>query len=154
MFLNLFQSAYRDRILNGCTSQSRQNVPAIFVQLNDQRVWLGTAPLFDRITGCIKVGIGFTFLQLKLNWVVKIILTGSTFHNNNERYNLNCDYWDCLFLTDALDASRLKLAALFWPWMYVPPGKFPQLILQFLNSIEKLIFFLILRFVEFYFSSL
>jgi len=57
--LDRILSAYRDRILNGCTAQSKYNVPAIFVELKDPRIWLGTAPLFDRITGCIKVSSFF-----------------------------------------------------------------------------------------------
>ena len=35
--LDRILSAYRDRIMNGCTSQSKYNVPAVFVELRDSR---------------------------------------------------------------------------------------------------------------------
>jgi Sulfotransferase family len=35
--LDRILSAYRERILNGCTAQSKYNVPALFVELKDDR---------------------------------------------------------------------------------------------------------------------
>lgn len=48
-------SAYRDRILNGCTSQSKNYVPRVFSLTRPSLLRLGSAKLFDKITGCITV---------------------------------------------------------------------------------------------------
>ena len=76
--LDRILSAFRDRILNGCTSQSKYNVPALFVELRDPRVWLGTAPLFDRVTGCIKVRT-----YRKILYLVKRQVLGKRFMGSN-----------------------------------------------------------------------
>ena len=48
-------SAFRDRILDGCTGQSIHTVPKIFLEEHDSRARYGTSPLFNRDTGCIIV---------------------------------------------------------------------------------------------------
>ena len=47
-------SAYRDRILNGCTDQAKLHIPAIFHLTRSHFLTLGTSILYDKITGCIK----------------------------------------------------------------------------------------------------
>ncbi len=48
-------SAYRDRILNGCTGQSKNYVPRILHLTRKTSSALGNAYMYDRNTGCIKV---------------------------------------------------------------------------------------------------
>ena len=46
-------SAYRDRILNGCTDQAKLHIPAIFHLTRSNLLTLGTSVLYDKITNCI-----------------------------------------------------------------------------------------------------
>ena len=46
-------SAYRDRILDGCTDQAKLHIPAIFHLTRSNLLTLGTSVLYDKITNCI-----------------------------------------------------------------------------------------------------
>ena len=46
-------SAYRDRILNGCTDQAKLHIPQIFHLTRKNLLTLGTSALHDKFTGCI-----------------------------------------------------------------------------------------------------
>ena len=48
-------SAYRDRILKGCTAQAKYHIPGIFSLTRKHILTLGTRQLFDKTTNCIKV---------------------------------------------------------------------------------------------------
>ena len=45
-------SAYRDRILDGCTDQAKLHIPAIFHLTRSNLLTLGTSVLYDKITNC------------------------------------------------------------------------------------------------------
>ena len=58
-------SAYRDRILQGCTDQAKLYIPQIFHLTRSSLVLLGTSRLYDEVSGCIKVFPTFQeFIQL------------------------------------------------------------------------------------------
>ena len=46
-------SAYRDRILNGCTDQAKLHIPAIFHLNRSNLLTLGTSVLYDKSTNCM-----------------------------------------------------------------------------------------------------
>jgi hypothetical protein len=48
-------SAFRDRILHGCTGQAKHHVPQIFYLTRKSQIIKGTATLFNRNDGCIKI---------------------------------------------------------------------------------------------------
>ena len=61
-------SAYRDRILHGCTDQAKYYIPQIFSLTRKRLILLGTSILFDEISGCIKV---FPTFQEFIQFVVE-----------------------------------------------------------------------------------
>ena len=61
-------SAYRDRILKGCTDQAKYHIPGIFSLTRKHILTLGTRQLFDKTTNCIKV---FPTFQEFIQYVVE-----------------------------------------------------------------------------------
>ena len=61
-------SAYRDRIMKGCTDQSKYFVPQIISLTRKRSVMLGTSRLFEENTGCIKV---FPTFQEFIHFIVE-----------------------------------------------------------------------------------
>ena len=61
-------SAYRDRILKGCTAQAKYHIPGIFGLTRKHILTLGTRQLFDKNTNCIKV---FPTFQEFIQYVVE-----------------------------------------------------------------------------------
>ena len=61
-------SAYRDRILKGCTAQAKYHIPGIFGLTREHILTLGTRQLFDKNTNCIKV---FPTFQEFIQYVVE-----------------------------------------------------------------------------------
>ena len=90
-------SAFRDRILKGCTAQAKYHIPQIFHMTRKQLLYLGTSVLFDDTSGCIKS----SFLPTFQEFIQYIVQHPDTYDNLHWiTYDKHCS--PCLVEYDAI----------------------------------------------------